>query len=342
MQALFTTPDADTRARWLEIPEPVIETTDDAIVRPLAVAACDLDRVILSERSPFPGSFALGHEFVGRVTAVGEKVTRLAVGDAVLASFQPSCGTCDPCGRAITSVCGSVPNGTMYGIGATGGDWGGALADAIRVPWADFNLLKLEDGDNLRAVASASDNLADGLRTVLEPLSRRPNARVLVAGSGSIALYAVLCATHLGASDVTVASPDKFVLQTAEALGALCLHVHDWPKRFADHDITVDCTNTVAGLDAVLRSTAPYGECTSASIYFQGAIPVPMFHLNMRGISFHTGRVNSAGAMRSVMQQVRNGLDPEKINPAYVEWGDAVAELATQPRSRKVIVHRPE
>ena len=228
----------------------------------------------------------------------------------------------------------------MYGIGQTGGDWGGALSDAIRVPWADYNLAVLPDTLDPKVCASASDNLADGLRCVDEPLLKQANASVLIAGQGSIALYALVCAQHLGASEIFVASKDDFVLQTAERLGANCMPVNEWPKRFPSHPITVDCTNDIDGLAAVLKSTSPYGTCTSASIFFGGDIPLPMFNLNMKGITFHTGRVNSAGSLPRVLELLTAGLDPNKINPAYWDFEHAIEGLTQEPFSRKVIVHR--
>ena len=340
MQALFTTGDARNPVAWQETPRPLLQTATDALVRPLAVAACDLDRSIVAGRSPFPGVFALGHEFTGVVTDAGDAVTGLRPGDTVLASFQPSCGTCPRCLAQHSSVCNAVPNGTMYGIGATGGDWGSAYAELVRVPWADHNLVKLPDGVDPIALASASDNLADGLRGVDGPLQRQPGASVLIAGRGSIPLYALICAQHLGAGNVTVASNDQFLLKTAERLGATCLPVDDWPKRFASHEITVDCTNSVDGLSAVLASTAPYGECTSSSIFFGPAVPVPMFNLNMRGISFHTGRVNSASQLSRVLDLVLDGLEPAAVDPAYGPFHTVAQALAAEPFSRKVIVYQ--
>ena len=340
MQALFTTEDVKTPLQWRDTDRPQLELATDAIVQPLAVAACDLDRSICSGNSPFPGEFVLGHEFTGEVVSVGCDVEHLAVGDVVLASFQPSCGSCARCRRHHSSVCSSVPNGTMYGIGQTGGGWGGAFAEQIRVPWADYNLTGLTGQVDPAILASASDNLADGLRGVDGPLERLPGATVLVAGRGSIPLYAVLCADFLGAGDIAVASDDAFVLETAEQMGADCFAVEAWPKRFKSFDVTVDCTNSRQGLSAVLQSTAPYGECTSSSIFFGGAVDIPLFNLNMRGITFHTGRVNSAADIPRVLELISQGLNPDNINPAYCSFETVVETLHDEPFSRKVIAER--
>ncbi len=336
MRALFYV--APGRLEWREVESPRLLDPEDAIIRPTAVAACDLDRAIAQGSSPFPGPFMLGHEFCGEVMETGEAVEHLVPGDRVIASFQPSCGRCGYCSHGHTSVCSSVPVTSMYGIGPAGGDWSGAIAGRIRVPWANGNLRKLPDGVDPVAVASGSDNLADGLRAVDLPLQIRPDSSVLIAGEGSIPLYAVLCARHLNVEQVTLASRERFALEVGEALGAEVIEITKWPRRLSSHEVTFDCTNDPQGLGAVIRSTAPHGICTSASIYFQETTDVPLRDMYMKGISFHTGRVNSAAQLDRVLDLVVEGLAPMRINPAVVCWDDAIGALKDLPRSQKVVL----
>ena len=60
------------RAEWQEAPDPALEGPGEALVRPLAVAMCDLDAWVMRGTVPFEGPFALGHEFVGEVVEAGE------------------------------------------------------------------------------------------------------------------------------------------------------------------------------------------------------------------------------------------------------------------------------
>ena len=268
----------------------------------------------------------------------GESVIDIQPGDTVIASFQPSCGTCPRCGSGYTSVCGNVPNTSMYGVGAAGGSWGGALSDQLRVPWADFNLRRIPDRLDPVSIASGSDNIADGLRAVDKPLQAIPEASVLIAGAGSIALYAVQFAAMLGAQKVTFAGRDRFALETAEALGADCIEVSDWPRRFTGHEITFDCTNDPNGLAAVTRSTAPFGIMTSASIYFDPATPLPLADMYMKGITFNTGRVNSAAQLDRVLELLEAGFDPDAIKPNIVCRSQAIEAFADTPYSQKLII----
>ena len=170
-------------------------------------------------------------------------------------------------------------------------------------------MARLPDGVTPAMAAGASDNIADAYRTVAYALEERPGASVLIAGNNSIPLYAVWWARTLGAGNVTLCSRDAALLERAAGLGATVEHVETWPKRFRTHAITVDCTGEAAGLAAVIRSTEAYGRCTSASIFFGGDTPVPMFDMNMKGIRFDTGRVNGAALMPTVLELIaRHGL----------------------------------
>src|SRR5712691_10412758 len=123
------------KVEWREVDAPALEGEGEALVRPLAVALCDLDRGLLKGHTPFEGPFPLGHEFVGEVADAGE-AAGVQPGDRVVASFQISCGECERCRAGVTGSCTAVSPGSMYGLGAVGGDWGGALADQVRVPFA--------------------------------------------------------------------------------------------------------------------------------------------------------------------------------------------------------------
>jgi alcohol dehydrogenase len=329
-----------SQLRWQEIPDAALRATTDAIVRPLAVAACDLDRSIFAGTAPFKPPFVIGHEFTGEVLARGADVTSVEVGDVVLASFQPSCGACVYCRRGNSAACTEVPPTSMYGIGETAGPWSGALADAVRVPWANFNLRRLPRGVSPVAAASASDNFADGLRAVDDELAMRPGSSVLIAGTGSIPLYTIAAARHLGAGRITYASDNVRALAIGERIGADCVQVDAWPRRFATHDITMDCTQNLEGLAALLRCTAPFGLCTSASIYFGQSPPMPLGDLYMKGIRFHTGRVNSASQLDRVLALIAAGLDPLAIEPAVYEWPDIERGFRDAPVGAKLIFVR--
>ena len=68
---------------WSEVAEPDLRGAGEALVRPIALATCDLDGPIVTGQAPLRGPIALGHECVAEVLAVGGAVRDFARGDTV-------------------------------------------------------------------------------------------------------------------------------------------------------------------------------------------------------------------------------------------------------------------
>ncbi len=310
---------------WREAPAPRLDSDAAALVRPVAVATCDLDALIIAGSSPFQPPFAIGHECVAQVVELGDAVAGLTAGRLVSVPFQISCGECSACREGRTSNCTEVPFMSSYGFGPAVERWGGFLSDLVCVPFAEHMLVPVPDGLAPAAVASTSDNLSDAWRTVGPTLTQRPGAPVLVvggAGPGSIGLYAAGLAKALGAETVTYVDHDETRLAIARALGAET--VAGLPKRLGPFPITVDSSADPDGLALALRSTAPDGVCTSTAIYFAEPPQLPLLEMYTKGITFHTGRANARPAMPHVLDLAARGLlHPELVTTRVAAWADA-------------------
>lgn len=326
---------------WQDGDEPTLPDQGAALVRPLAVARCDLDPV-MAELGLFPGPFAVGHETVAEVVGIGDDVTEHRVGDRVLVPFQVSCGACGPCRGTRFAACDTyrAPAGAAFGFGPAGGGHGGAMSDLLAVPHADHLLIAAPGDLPAATLATLPDNVLDGFRAVAEPLAARPGADVLVvAGAGgSIPLYAVASAIALGAGSVRFADRDGARLAAATALGAEVVEIgDDWPRRFAPAAITVDATSDPDGLMTTIRSTERYGTCTSVAIYFAPTTPLPMLEMYTRGITLHTSRVDARRLLPEVIHLVAaNRLDPTGVPTTVLPWDDA-AEAWLEPAIKLVV-----
>lgn len=318
------------KLEWRDAPEPQLQGRGEALVRPIAVSTCDLDAAMIRGQAPFQGPIALGHEIIAEVAAVGEAVQHFVPGQRVVVPFAISCGTCSFCQRGLTAVCTTVPRGSMYGIGTAGHDWGGALADLLRVPYAEHMLVALPDGVSPTVVASAGDNISDAWRTVGPYLDQTPAAPVLVVGggaSGSIGLYAVAIASALGAAHVDYVDSDAQRLAIAEGLGATCLE-GDIPKRLGPYPITVDASAQPAGLACCLRSTEPGGVCTSTGVYYTPQTPIPLFEMYLGDVTFKTGRAHARSLIPQVLDLVQSGrLQPQRVTSETATFEDAIDAL---------------
>ena len=316
---------------WRDVAAPEIDDPRAALVRPIAVASCDLDSGIVAGSAPLPGPFAFGHEFVADVVATGAGVTTVGPGTRVVVPFQISCGTCGPCTRGLTASCANVPLMASYGLAPLSREYGGALSDLVKVPFADAMLVPLPDRVDPVAAAGVSDNIPDGWRAVAPGLEREPGAPVLViggAGSGSVGLYAAAVAVALGSTQVDYVDTDPARLRVAELVGA---HAHEatTKRRYGSYPITVNHAPEPAGLLAALRSTAPGGTCTSTTIYFGADVALPMLEMYTTGVTLTTARVSARAAIPTVLDLIAGGrLHPELVTANVVAWPDAAEALA--------------
>jgi alcohol dehydrogenase len=311
---------------WRDVPEPRLQGDGEALVRPLAVARCDIDLFLTSGLFPSRGPFALGHEGVAEIVALGDGVRGLSVGQRAVVAFQVSCGTCSSCATGHTANCDRYPVLSDYGMRPLSGtEYGGMLSDVVRVPHATAMLAPAGPALDPVALGSVSDNVLDGYRAVAPHLAALPGADVLVVCHGlkSVPLYAVQAALALGAGRVDYASDDAEVLARAEHLGAHAIRT-DFEKPERRYPIVVDAGLTPNGLRYAIRATLPEGTLQSVSFYAGGDMPMPLGRLYTLGIRFFTGRAHAAALLPQVMPLIQAGrLRPADVTTRVVDWEDA-------------------
>jgi (R,R)-butanediol dehydrogenase/meso-butanediol dehydrogenase/diacetyl reductase len=164
-------------------------------------------------REPHPGSghrgpLVLGHEFMGRVVAIGDGVEGFGPGDRVVSGAGVSCGTCSWCRDGRTNLCASY---YTLGLHADGG-----LARFVRAPASICRHVPDALGDD---AASLAQPLAVALHAV-----RRGGARsgesVALIGVGGIGAFVLAAAAARGASPLIAVDVDRERLETAHLLGA--------------------------------------------------------------------------------------------------------------------------
>lgn len=322
------------RLAWRDVPVPPDPGPDGALVRPIAVATCDLDRALALGATPFPLGLNIGHECVAEVLGIGERVRSVQPGQRVCVPFQINCGRCGACRTGLTSNCTTVPPLSMYGFGVGGGHWGGVLADQVAVPYADAMLVPLPDEVDPVAAASVSDTICDGYRHIaphLPGLLRRdPDADVLIIGclgrrtiyGPSVTLYAGQVALALGARRVRLADGRPDVRAAAVRLGLEPLRPREL-RRTPPAALVLSATVSSRGLWAALSLTAPDGVCSSVGALHRRA-RVPAMRLYARNASFHIGRTNARALMPEVLElMAADRFHPERVISTHGALDDA-------------------
>jgi threonine dehydrogenase-like Zn-dependent dehydrogenase len=288
---------------WEEVPDPGIRDPGDAVVEVAAAGLCGSDlHPYFGRESGLDRGTVLGHEFTGRVVAVGPAVTRWSVGDRVVAPFTTNCGACDPCRRGLTSRC---ERGQLFGWVEAGEGLHGGQAEAVRVPLADSTLVAVPDalGDDALALL-AGDILSTALFGV-ELARVRAGEAVGVVGCGPVGLLAVRAAFRAGAGRVVAIDPVPGRRQAAEAFGAQALDPAALGREeaaSAGHrgseadpllgrvDAVIEAVGTAEGTRVAASLLRPGGRLAAVGVHTEPHLALSPGALYDRNLTYAAGR----------------------------------------------------
>lgn len=166
--------------------------------------------------------YLLGHESAGVVSAVGEGVDTVAVGDFVILNWRAVCGICRACRRAEPWYCFATKNATQkmtlrdgtelraaLGIGSFIEKTLVAAGQCTKVPESDPAVVGLLGCGVMAGIGAALNTGGVGRGT-----------SVAVIGCGGVGSAAIAGSAYAGASNVIAIDIDDRKLATALRLGA--------------------------------------------------------------------------------------------------------------------------
>ncbi|MGW0628638.1 glutathione-independent formaldehyde dehydrogenase [Streptomyces sp. NPDC002758] len=187
-----------------DVDDPQIQHPNDVLVRVTSSAICGSDLHMYEGRTAAQSGIVFGHENLGIIEQVGSGVTSLSEGDRVVMPFNVACGFCKNCLAGKTGFCLTVNPGFAggaYGYVAMG-PYKGGQAELLRVPFADFNCLKLPPGEEFETdFVLLADIFPTGYHGC-ELAQVSPGESVAVFGAGPVGLMAAYSALLRGASKV--------------------------------------------------------------------------------------------------------------------------------------------
>ncbi|RSN17091.1 aldehyde dehydrogenase [Streptomyces sp. WAC 01325] len=211
-----------------DVPDAKIEHPCDIIVKITSTNICGSDLHMYEGRTSFETGRSLGHENLGEVAEVGPAVSKVKVGDYVVLPFNIACGFCKQCEQGLTNYCLTMqpePSlaGAAYGF-AEMGPYEGGQAEYLRVPYGDFNALRLgEDAvERQKDYVMLADIFPTGYHAT-EMAGVGPGDQTIVYGAGPVGLMAAYSAVLRGASRVWVADHQHDRLRKAEEIGAIAI-----------------------------------------------------------------------------------------------------------------------
>jgi S-(hydroxymethyl)glutathione dehydrogenase/alcohol dehydrogenase len=172
-----------------------------------------------------PTPVILGHEGSGVVIEAGPEVSRVRVGDRVIASFIPACGNCFFCLHDQSNLCEQggetmiTPRGTRSDGSTVFGMTGlGTFADVMTTNEA--SLVRVETDLPSDQLALIGCGVTTGVGAALLTARVQPGATVAVIGCGGVGQSVIQGARIAGASRIFAVDPVELKRKTAEQLGA--------------------------------------------------------------------------------------------------------------------------
>ena len=196
---------------WMEdVAVPEIGS-DDVLIRVSKTSICGTDLHIHAwdkwAQSAISVPMVVGHEFTGRIEAVGANVAGLSVGERVSGEGHVTCGHCRNCRAGRREFC---HNHTSVGVSRPG-----AFAEYLVLPATN--------------VFPVPDHISDDVAAVLDPLGNATHTAlafdvvgedVLITGAGPIGMMAAAIVRHVGARFVAVTDINPYRLELAAGAGA--------------------------------------------------------------------------------------------------------------------------
>lgn len=225
----------------------------------------------------------LGHEVAGHITALGEGVSGLSIGQLVAVSPSRPCGNCRFCNEGQFNQC---LNMRFYGSAMPFPHIQGAFREVLV---ADASQCAPADGLSPGEAAMA-EPLAVCLHAVRNAGSMLGKS-VLVTGCGPIGILCILAARRAGADLIVATDLSAFTLSKAEAAGAdRVINMAETPEGlegyFADKgtfDVLFECSGAAPALASGISAMRPGG--TIVQLGLGGDMPVPMMALTAKELS---------------------------------------------------------
>lgn len=260
----------------------------DVRVRIRATGICHSDLSAMDGTLPAVAPGVMGHEGSGEVTAIGQQVRDLSIGDHVTISFAPPCGSCASCLRGQPHLCPvhtveaftnprfRVGEEPAFGMGGCG-----TFAEEVVVPRAGSIAVDPEVPFEIAALVGCG--VLTGVGAVANTAQVEVGSTVVVIGCGGVGISAIQGARLAGASAVVAVDPIESKQELARHFGAT--HATS-PDGLADVSQAVtggegfDYAFEVVGVSATIRAAYDAARRGGTAVVVGAGAPDDMVELS--------------------------------------------------------------
>lgn len=334
-----------------EVADPVLVTDTDAIVRVVAACVCGSDLWPYRGVTPTTEPHRIGHEFVGVVEQAGAAVSRVRIGDFVIAPFYYCDNSCINCRNGVSTSC---LNGGWWGSDDRSGAFvDGGQSERVRVPLADGTLVAtptVPDDALVAHLLTLADVMGTGHHAAVSA-GVTEGSTVAVVGDGAVGLCAVLAAHRLGASRIVSMSRHPERQAIAREFGATGIVEERGDEGVAlvkelfdgiGPDCVLECVGTKESMDQAIRSARPGGMVGYVGVP-AGGPELPVRTLFNSNVGVRGGVAPVRGYVEALLPEVLSGaLKPGRVFDLELPLSEvAEAYAAMDERRATKVLLRP-
>ena len=316
-------PYGESRPMQLEEVELGGPRAGELLVRIEAAGVCHSDISVVDGSRVRPLPMALGHEAAGVVEEVGPGVKHVRVGDHVVLTFVPSCGSCAECSSGRPALCtpGALANGagTLLHGGTLLADRDGKpihhhlgiSAFARHAVIARESAVVVPKDVPLHTAALFGCAVLTGAGAVLNTASVRPGQSVAIFGLGGVGLASVLGAVVANAWPVVAVDPVAAKRELALQLGATAAFSPEEAEKgvkdltHGGAEFTFEAAGVPAVMEAAFKATRRGGTTVSMGL------PHPLKSVTLPALAF-------AGLGQSLVGSYMGSAAPQRDIPRYI------------------------
>ncbi|KAK4256039.1 hypothetical protein QN277_008955 [Acacia crassicarpa] len=335
-------------------------------VKMLFASICHSD-FVRARGHPYPCfPLALGHEGVGVVESVGEKVTNFKEGDVVIPIYVGECGECENCVSKESNIClryplsvsGLMPDGTSrISVGGQKAYHVFSCSTWCEYMVSDENyLMKVDPSIDLAHASFISCGFSTGFGASWKTAQIQSGSSVAVFGLGAVGLGAISGAKLMGAAKIIAIDINEKKREKGEVFGMTnFINPKDHSNKSASQlvkdltngmgvDYAVECTGVAALLTQALESTkVGKGKAIAVGAGIEEFVPVNWLGLllgrTLRGSIF--GGLKPKSDLPTVATKCQNKefpLDELFTHEVPLTEINKAFELLKQPDCVKVII----
>lgn len=287
LQQVMTAP-GQIEFREIEKPTP---KAGEAVVKIMKIGVCGSDIHVWHGKHPFTSyPVTQGHEVSGEITALGEGVEGLSVGQKVTIQPQVVCGECYSCRHGKYNLCESLK---VMGFQTTGVASEYFAVDAKKITPLPQEM-SFDEGAMIEPLAVAVH--------AVRKFGDMQGMRVAVLGAGPIGILVAQAAKGMGAQSVLITDISDVRLEKAKACGVdFCVNTKtaDFGAALVDAfgpdkaDVIYDC----AGNDITMGQAIQHARKGSTIILV--AVFAGMAHIDLAVLNDHELDLNTTMMYRN-------------------------------------------